>query len=73
MDHGFTEIQETLNTHLGVPYFCKALVLMLYPTLKVPTHLILYYETGPMGPLQPRNMATAVGQAVVLLHGNGFY
>jgi hypothetical protein len=24
MDHGFTEIQETLNSHLGVPYFSKA-------------------------------------------------
>jgi hypothetical protein len=46
---------------------------MLYPTLKVPTHLILYYEKGPMGPIQPRNMASAVGQSFVLLHGNGFY
>jgi hypothetical protein len=46
---------------------------MFYPTLEVPTHLILYYETGPMGPIQPRNMASAVGQAVVLLRGNGFY
>ncbi len=58
---------------LGSLISVKPLVLMLYPTLEVPTHLILYYETGSMGPIQPRNMASAVGRAVVLLQGNGFY
>ncbi len=31
---GFTEIQDSLGSHLGVPYFCKALVVGLYPTQK---------------------------------------
>jgi hypothetical protein len=31
---GFTEIQDSLGSHLGVPYFCKSLVVGLYPTHK---------------------------------------
>jgi hypothetical protein len=31
---GFTEIQDSLGSHLVVPYFCKALVIGLYPTHK---------------------------------------
>jgi len=31
---GFTEIQDSLGSHLEVPYFCKALVVELYPTHK---------------------------------------
>ncbi len=56
MDHGFTEIQETLNSHLGVPYFSKAPSLNALSYTKSTTHLILYYELGPMGPIQPTSM-----------------
>jgi hypothetical protein len=31
---GFTEIEDSLGSHLGVPHFCKALVVGLYPTHK---------------------------------------
>jgi len=61
MDHGFTEIQETLNSHLGVPYFSKAPSLNALSKTKSTYTFNIILWNGPNGAYSTYE------------HGNGFY